>query len=91
MFRMTRTLMPMTLAVVLICGFAPQASADMIEKSGRFGGLQVTYKVVLPAGYDAARTYPVVLVFTGGAQQGRQGSPKKDRPQDDAQEMIAPW
>jgi poly(3-hydroxybutyrate) depolymerase len=50
---------------------APRASAEMIEKTGRFGGLQVTYKVVLPNGYDAARTYPAVLVFTGGAQQLR--------------------
>lgn len=43
----------------------------MIEKSGRFGGLQVTYKVVLPGGYTSGRSYPVVLVFTGGPQQLR--------------------
>ncbi len=47
------------------------ASAELLERSGRFGGLQVTYKVLLPPGYDAARTYPVVLVFTGGPQQLR--------------------
>jgi poly(3-hydroxybutyrate) depolymerase len=40
----------------------------MIEKSGTFGGLKVTYKVVLPNGFDPARAYPVVLVFTGGPQ-----------------------
>lgn len=63
--------MRVTMVLVLVCGFAARASAEMIEKSGRFGGLDVTYKVVLPPGYDAARTYPVVLVFTGGGQQLR--------------------
>ena len=68
---MIPALMTMTAAVVLVCGFTSQAAAEMVEKSGTFGGLQVTYKVVLPAGYDPARTYPVVLVFTGGPQQLR--------------------
>jgi len=40
----------------------------MIEKHGTFGGLNVTYKVVLPDGFDPARAYPAVLVFTGGPQ-----------------------
>ena len=44
------------------------ASAEMIEKTGLFGGVKLTYKVVLPAGYDAGQTYPAVLVFTGGPQ-----------------------
>lgn len=60
----------MTIAVALV-SCAAHASAEMVEKTGRFGGLPVTYKVLLPAPYDAARTYPVVLVFTGGAQQLR--------------------
>jgi poly(3-hydroxybutyrate) depolymerase len=42
--------------------------AEMLEKTGTFGGLKVTYKVVHPAGYDAAKPHPVVLVFTGGPQ-----------------------
>lgn len=58
-------------AALVLSGVVRPASAEMIEKSGRFGGLQVTYKVVLPDGYNPARTYPVVLVFTGGAQQLR--------------------
>ena len=59
------------LAALALLAVPLAAGADMIEKSGRFGGLQVTYKVLLPPNYDAARAYPVVLVFTGGPQQLR--------------------
>ena len=44
------------------------ASAEMLERTGLFGGLKLTYKVVLPPGYDAAQAYPAILVFTGGPQ-----------------------
>jgi poly(3-hydroxybutyrate) depolymerase len=44
------------------------AAAEMIEKTGTFGGLKLTYKVLLPPGYEADTTYPAVLVFTGGPQ-----------------------
>lgn len=60
----------LTAAVVLFMG-ATTATAEMIEKTGTFGGLTLAYKVVLPSGYDPSRTYPVVLVFTGGSQQMR--------------------
>jgi poly(3-hydroxybutyrate) depolymerase len=56
---------------VLVSALASPAAAELVEKSGRFGGLQVTYKVVLPNGYVPGRAYPVVLVFTGGGQQLR--------------------
>jgi poly(3-hydroxybutyrate) depolymerase len=62
---MIRTVAAAVAAAALLS--AP-ASAEMIEKTGRFGGLQVTYKVVRPDGYTPARAYPVVLVFTGGPQ-----------------------
>ena len=47
---------------------AGAASADMVERTGTFEGVALTYKVVLPTGFDPARTYPAVLVFTGGPQ-----------------------
>lgn len=50
---------------------AVPAAAEMIERTGTFGGLFLTYKVLLPPGFNAAREYPVVLVFTGGPQQLR--------------------
>ena len=47
---------------------ARTASAEMIEKTGVFGGLKLTYKVALPPGYDAGQAYPAILVFAGGPQ-----------------------
>ena len=47
---------------------SPGVRAEMIEKSGTFGGLKLTYKVALPPSYDPTRAYPTVLVFTGGPQ-----------------------
>lgn len=67
---MTRHTVSFALAV-LLCMFATPSAAEMIEKKGRFGGLEVTYKVVLPPGYDPSRTYPLILVFSGGPQQLR--------------------
>lgn len=66
-----RMTMAVVLGVVLALGAAmPQtAAAEMIEKKGRFGGLDLTYKVVLPPGFNPQRAYPAVLVFTGGGQQ----------------------
>ncbi len=50
-----------------LCAAAP-AAAETRELSRRVAGTTVHYKVVLPAGYDAANTYPAVLVFGGGPQ-----------------------
>lgn len=58
-------------SAILLCSLATPARAELVEKTGRFGGLPVTYKVVLPTGYDAARPHPVILVFTGGGQELR--------------------
>ena len=58
----------LALAGVLLVAASRPAAAEMIEKKGTFGGLNVTYKVVLPDGFDPAKAYPAVLVFTGGPQ-----------------------
>ena len=65
---MRRVFARIALASFILCALAQPARAEMIEKNGIFGGLKVTFKVVLPDGYDPKRTYPTVLVFTGGGQ-----------------------
>jgi poly(3-hydroxybutyrate) depolymerase len=56
-------------AALLACLLCSAISrAETIEKTGTFGGLKVTYRVDLPNGYDPARAYPTLLVFTGGDQ-----------------------
>ena len=53
--------------VVAIVGALP-VHAEVLEKSRKVAGTTVHYKVVLPDGYDAAKTYPAVLAFGGGPQ-----------------------
>jgi poly(3-hydroxybutyrate) depolymerase len=47
---------------------ARPAAGDVMEKSKKVGGVTVHYKVVLPPGYDAAKTYPAILAMGGGPQ-----------------------
>jgi len=47
---------------------APAARAEVLEKSKNVGGVTVRYKVVLPTGYDAAKTYPAIIALGGGPQ-----------------------
>jgi len=42
--------------------------AEVIEKTKTVGDAIVRYKVVLPDGYDPAKTYPAVLTMGGGPQ-----------------------
>jgi polyhydroxybutyrate depolymerase len=44
------------------------ARAELQEKTRKVAGVTVQYKVVLPAGYDPAKTYPAILAFGGGPQ-----------------------
>ena len=46
----------------------PAARAEVLEKSKKVGGVTVQYKVVLPTGYDAAKTYPAIIALGGGPQ-----------------------
>jgi poly(3-hydroxybutyrate) depolymerase len=61
------SLIPTALIALLTCSGQPLA-ATVLEKSANIGGTQLEYKVVLPNGYDAAKTYPAILAFGGGPQ-----------------------
>src|SRR5262249_81391 len=57
------------IAVFLIAfGLSVQTQAETLGKSGRFGGITIRYKVILPNNYDASRAYPGILAFAGGGQ-----------------------
>ena len=54
-------------AILLVAG-AGVLHAEEKELSKKVGRTTVHYKVVLPNGYDASKTYPAILVFGGGPQ-----------------------
>ena len=57
------------LAALVVAAFgSPAAQAEVLEKTRTVAGVTVQYKVVLPAGYDAARAYPAILALGGGPQ-----------------------
>jgi predicted esterase len=61
--------LPLYFAALVVMLFASRtASAELLEKSRKVGGTTVHYKVVLPGGYDPAKTYPAILAFGGGPQ-----------------------
>ena len=43
-------------------------AAEVLDKTTNIAGTTIHYKVVLPNGYDPAKTYPAVLAFPGGPQ-----------------------
>jgi poly(3-hydroxybutyrate) depolymerase len=56
-------------AVVAVVVLATQpVQAELLEKTKKVAGTIVSYKVVLPSGYDPAKTYPAILAFGGGPQ-----------------------
>jgi poly(3-hydroxybutyrate) depolymerase len=55
------------IAAMTILGILP-AKASVLDKTARVDGTTVHYKVVLPNGFDPAKTYPGVLGFGGGPQ-----------------------
>ena len=63
----TRILSGMAITASIIFGGGP-AGAGMLEQTKIVGGVAVHYKVVLPDGYNATRSYPGVIVFGGGPQ-----------------------
>jgi predicted esterase len=57
------------LAVIGIATFgARPLLAETVEKTRKVSGVTVSYKVVLPNGYDASRAYPAILALGGGPQ-----------------------
>jgi len=54
--------------MLLVILAAPAAHAELLEKSRRVAGVTVHYKVVLPDGFDAAKTYPAIIALGGGPQ-----------------------
>ena len=60
----------MLLALSLVAVFLSQAAvrAEVFERSKKVGDTTVHFKLVLPDGYDAAKTYPAILGFGGGPQ-----------------------
>jgi poly(3-hydroxybutyrate) depolymerase len=56
-------------AAVVVAVLATQpVQAELLEKTKKVVGTTVSYKVVLPSGYDPAKTYPAILAFGGGPQ-----------------------
>jgi predicted esterase len=55
-------------ATLLVILAAPAARAELLEKSRSVAGVTVHYKVVLPDGFDAAKTYPAIVALGGGPQ-----------------------
>src|SRR5271165_2095530 len=60
---------PRLIAMACLAMIARQfAYAEVQDKAKNIGGVFVHYKLILPNGYDAAKTYPAVLAFPGGPQ-----------------------
>ena len=57
--------MPLLFAAMCATQSVP---AKLLEKTKKVGATTVQYKVVLPNGYDPAKTYPAILAFGGGPQ-----------------------
>ena len=59
----------LTMAVVIsVVGLTLAVRADVQEKTTTVRGLTVHYKVVLPNGYDPAKTYAAIIALGGGPQ-----------------------
>jgi predicted esterase len=60
--------MPLIRATVVAMFATQLIHAELLEKTKKVDGATVRYKVVLPNGYDPAKTYPAILAFGGGPQ-----------------------
>jgi poly(3-hydroxybutyrate) depolymerase len=62
-----RMVLGVAAAMPIVFGGAA-ASASVLERSQNISATTVHYKVVLPEGYDAAKSYPAIIAFGGGPQ-----------------------
>src|ERR1700758_5146917 len=61
--------MPLFFAAAVVAMFTTQSvQAELLEKTKKVGATTVRYKIVLPNGYDPAKTYPAILAFGGDPQ-----------------------
>src|SRR5215467_13800908 len=61
--------MPTVLLAAAVTIFASQPlQAELLEKTKKVGRTNVSYKVVLPNGYDPAKAYPGIVALGGGPQ-----------------------
>ena len=63
----SKRLRPALAAAVLMLLLQP-LRAEVLERTKEVGGTTVQYKVVLPDGFDPAKTYPAILALGGGPQ-----------------------
>jgi poly(3-hydroxybutyrate) depolymerase len=69
MIRENSKWMPLLVTAGIVAMFgSQQAWAELLEKTRKVGAATVHYKVVLPTGYDSAKTYPAILALGGGPQ-----------------------
>jgi poly(3-hydroxybutyrate) depolymerase len=67
MRRLLKWVFPGVALGAAMIGMEPLQAA-VLERTAQVAGTKVQYKVVLPNGYDAGKTYPAILVFGGGPQ-----------------------
>jgi poly(3-hydroxybutyrate) depolymerase len=56
------------ISVLLLVTVAQPVRAELLDSTRKVGSTTVHYKVVLPNGFDPAKSYPAVLAFGGGPQ-----------------------
>src|SRR3977135_4478651 len=61
-------MLPGVAAVSVSALASSPARAEVLEKTKKVSGVTVQYKVVLPNGYDSAKTYPGIIALGGGPQ-----------------------
>jgi poly(3-hydroxybutyrate) depolymerase len=61
-------MLPGSMAAALLVVLSGAPRAELREQTKEVAGTTVHYKIVLPDGYDPAKTYPAILGFGGGPQ-----------------------